>query len=156
MAYCARCGTEIYAEYEFCPECGNMISRSKGNRSANTCDEKYKVCENCGEEMPDDAFYCLRCGNTFDNEDVFDVIKHRAMKMEKHPQKVLSISEGVWKNKWVSLILCIFLGMFGMHRFYEEKRITGFLYLFTFGIFGIGWFFDIILLLTKTNPYRVK
>lgn len=33
-------------------------------------------------------------------------------------------------------------GMFGLHLFYQQKRAKGVLYLFTFGLFGIGWFFD--------------
>ena len=57
---------------------------------------------------------------------------------------------------YFALILCLFFGVFGVHRFYEEKRVTGFLYLFTFGLFGYGVVIDFILLLTKTNPYRVK
>ena len=59
------------------------------------------------------------------------------------------------KNKWVALLLCIFLGYFGAHKFYEGKILLGIVYLFTFGLFGIGWFIDCILLLFKPNPYYV-
>lgn len=48
------------------------------------------------------------------------------------------------KSKTVTLILCIFLGYFGVHRFYTGKIGTGIIYLFTAGIFGIGWIVDII------------
>ena len=47
-------------------------------------------------------------------------------------------------NKIVALILCIFLGEFGAHYFYVGKIWKGLLYLFTFGLLGIGWFVDII------------
>ena len=47
-------------------------------------------------------------------------------------------------NKIVALILCIFLGEFGAHYFYVGKIWKGILYLFTFGLLGIGWFVDII------------
>lgn len=50
------------------------------------------------------------------------------------------------KNKIVALVLCIFLGVFGVHRFYVGKIGTGLLYLFTSGLFGIGWIIDIILI----------
>lgn len=50
------------------------------------------------------------------------------------------------KNKMVALLLCIFLGWVGAHRFYVGKIGTGILYLFTAGLFGIGWVIDIILI----------
>ena len=45
-----------------------------------------------------------------------------------------------------ALLLCIFLGEFGIHRFYVGKIGTGILYLFTLGLFGVGWIVDIILI----------
>jgi len=59
------------------------------------------------------------------------------------------------KNKWVTLLLCIFFGWFGIHRFYEGKIITGILWFFTFGLFGIGWFIDFLIIVFKQNPYYV-
>lgn len=60
------------------------------------------------------------------------------------------------KNKWVAFFLCLFLGFLGAHKFYEGKAGTGILYLLTFGLFGIGWFIDCIVLLCKPNPYYVR
>ena len=51
-------------------------------------------------------------------------------------------------KKIVALILCIFLGYLGVHRFYLKKIGTGILYLFTMGLCGIGWIVDIILIAT--------
>ncbi len=48
------------------------------------------------------------------------------------------------KSRLVALLLCIFLGEFGAHRFYVGKIGTGLLYLFTAGLFGIGWIIDLI------------
>ncbi|MFO7965096.1 MAG: NINE protein [Desulfobacterales bacterium] len=42
----------------------------------------------------------------------------------------------------VAWILLTFLGFFGVHRFYMGKWLTGLLYLFTGGIFGIGYLYD--------------
>lgn len=153
MAYCSNCGTKLQEVFEFCPECGQAVS----NKSSSTYTGKFKTCRNCGEQMPEDAFYCLGCGMTFDSQETdFEEVKRRVHNTGKSQKSAMDTSVGVWKNKWVALILCVFFGVFGIHRFYEGKRVTGFIYLFTFGLFGLGWFFDIILLATKTNPYRVK
>lgn len=47
------------------------------------------------------------------------------------------------KSKTVALLLCIFLGMFGAHRYYVGKIGTGVLWTFTGGVVGIGWLVDL-------------
>ena len=54
------------------------------------------------------------------------------------------------KNKWTALILCFFFGIFGVHYFYVGRVGKGLLYLFTVGLFGIGWFIDMIRILCGT------
>ena len=70
-------------------------------------------------------------------------------------QEPVSVRTQLWKNKWVSWILCLFFGFLGAHKFYEGKTGEGFLYLFTVGLCGIGWIVDIFILLFKPNPYAV-
>ena len=57
------------------------------------------------------------------------------------------------KNKWVAFFLCLFLGVLGIHKFYEGKVIFGIIYLCTGGIFGVGVVIDLIIVLLKPNPY---
>lgn len=52
------------------------------------------------------------------------------------------------KKKMVALLLCIFLGMIGVHHFYVGRIGMGILYIFTGGLFGIGWLIDIIKIAT--------
>ena len=52
------------------------------------------------------------------------------------------------KSRTITLLLCVFLGIFGAHRFYLRRYALGILYFFTLGIFGIGWLVDIVLVLT--------
>lgn len=52
------------------------------------------------------------------------------------------------KSKIVALILCIFFGGLGIHKFYVGKIGMGILYFFTAGLFGIGWIIDIIIIAT--------
>lgn len=56
------------------------------------------------------------------------------------------------KSKWLDFFLALFLGIFGIHKFYEGKIAMGILYLFTFGLFYIGWIYDLIhILLNKAT-----
>ena len=50
------------------------------------------------------------------------------------------------KNKIAALLLCIFLGGLGIHRFYVGKIGTGIVWLLTGGVLGIGWLVDIIMI----------
>ncbi len=50
-------------------------------------------------------------------------------------------------NRWATLIVCILFGWLGVHRFLVGKIVSGLLYLLTFGLFGIGWILDAILIL---------
>lgn len=52
------------------------------------------------------------------------------------------------KNKKTALILCLFGGLFGLHQFYVGKIGKGLLYIFTAGMFTLGWFIDAIKILT--------
>ena len=49
----------------------------------------------------------------------------------------------------VEFLLTIILGWTGAHLFYKGKNGRGVLYLFTIGLFGIGWFFDSLVVLLE-------
>ena len=45
-------------------------------------------------------------------------------------------------NYNIAWILLTFLGVFGIHRFYQGKIISGIIYLLTVGLFGFGVLYD--------------
>ena len=49
------------------------------------------------------------------------------------------------KSKTVAYVLWAFLGLFGIHRFYCGKPLTGILWLCTGGLLGVGWCIDLFL-----------
>ncbi len=60
----------------------------------------------------------------------------------------LTISYVLWA-------LC-FMGLCGLHRLYNGKTITGLIWLFTFGFFGLGQFLDLFFLPGIVRDYERK
>ena len=56
----------------------------------------------------------------------------------------------------VAWVLLTFLGIFGIHRFYQEKWITGILYLFTGGLAGLGLLYDLWTLNDQINEVNQR
>lgn len=135
------------------------------NSTTNTADvssENMKFCKHCGNKIPKDAVLCVHCGRQ---------VEELAQQPAAQPQIVINNENrnintnvaavgagymGKPINKWVAFVLCLLLGYLGVHKFYEGKVGTGILYLFTLGLFGIGWLIDCIVILFKPNPYYVR
>ena len=57
----------------------------------------------------------------------------------------------------LSWILLLFFGYMGIHRFYQAKIFTGLIYFFTFGLFGVGYIYDVLTLndqVSERNYHR--
>lgn len=52
------------------------------------------------------------------------------------------------KNRMTAFLLCFFLGDFGAHRFYVGRTKSAVLWLLTLGLFNVGSFVDLIMILT--------
>ena len=66
---------------------------------------------------------------------------------EKHTNKVSSA--------YILWLGCI-LQLNGLHRLYNGKIGTGLLWLFTFGLFGVGQLMDIFLIPNMVDDYNTK
>lgn len=141
MAFCTNCGSKLGDDFLFCPECGTRIAVP----SPPVQTGQKKLCAKCGALMDDDLFYCLNCGEML-----------ASSRSAEDPKRIVYRQPGLWRNKWVSLLLCIFFGWFGAHKYYESKVIQGVIYSLTLGLFGFGWIIDTIILACKPNPYLAK
>jgi len=120
-----------------------------------------KFCKFCGEKIPADAIICTKCGRQVEqldnkSESAPIIINNSASASAAAAATVSQRPSGRERNKWVALILCLFLGLVGGHKFYEGKIGMGILYLFTFGLCFIGVIIDFIVILCKPNPYYVR
>lgn len=92
--------------------------------------ENEKYCSNCGQVIDNKAEICPKCGvrqaNSVTSPEVVDQ-----------------------KNRWITcLLLCWFLGVFGVHRFYTGHTGLGVLQLLTLGGCGIWSLIDFIIIAT--------
>lgn len=138
---CPECGKQVSDKSDKCIHCGFPLYLDTNGKI-----EKVK-CPYCGTENPEHKKECVNCG-----------AKLQTYTPEPRDEATDTAKSDIGKpkNKIVSLLLCIFLGYFGAHKFYEEKILIGVLYLLTFGLFGIGWIVDIVILATKRKTYYVS
>jgi DNA-directed RNA polymerase subunit RPC12/RpoP len=130
-----------------CPHCGATLSIEQGKRKA--------VCEYCDSEIliPGVAEEPVREEVRREPEqDNHRETAYSYVGQNGGPQRGTVYTQnysasGVSpKSRLVALLLLIFLGIFGVHRFYVGKIGTGLLYFFTVGLFGIGYCVDLILI----------
>lgn len=150
---CPECGKEVSDQAASCPNCGTPL---------NTASSK-KFCKHCGEQIDKDCVVCPKCGKQVEELGGGTADRNIIINNNNSASAAASASASVNmggpivygrpKNKWVSLLLCIFT-LCG-HKFYEGKIGMGVLYLLTGGLCGIGWLIDIITLAMKPNPYYV-
>ncbi len=115
-------------------------------------------CKHCGQTIDDDCIVCPKCGKQVAELKANDpkiIINNSNANMNANTNMNNVASYVKPRNKWLALGLCILLGMFGAHKFYEGKVGMGILYIFTCGLFFIGVIVDLIALLFKPNPYYV-
>lgn len=125
--------------------------------------ENTKFCKFCGTKIPNDAVVCSSCGRQVEElkgagqqpAAMPNIVINNSNMNSNINTNQMNVPGRQMRNKWVALVLCIFLGYLGGHKFYEGKVGMGILYIFTFGLFGIGVFVDFITILMKPNPYYV-
>jgi TM2 domain-containing membrane protein YozV len=118
-------------------------------------------CEMCGRR-----YDALEAREKYEGTYEGDLYANLGFCSPKCQKKYEPIAERHRFNKWLTtLLLCLFLGGLGVHRFYTGRIVTGILQLLTFGGCYIWWLIDLIMLLTgnyrngkglkiaRVNPY---
>lgn len=118
----------------FCRNCGNEVY------------EKAVMCVSCGTPPLAGNKYCYNCkSDTTPNATV-------CMKCGAGLQNSRAANNSESKDWTTTLLLCLFLGGFGVHRFYTKHTAIGVIQLLTFGGCGVWALIDFILILT--NDYK--
>ncbi len=158
-AYCGYCGTKLFVDdevrhicYDNAEDAGYHFEKGRQRAQQESAGYAYRYCPPQGST-----------GNAYRYGPPQGSTGNAYRYGPPQPQQVVinnyapmrTVPPGVKKNKWTAFFLCVFFGAFGLHKFYEGKNSLGLLYLFTMGLFGIGWVIDIVSLLLKPNPYYV-
>ncbi len=117
-----------------CEKCGSTVFVREGG---------YDVCQYCGAKYPaEDTSDTSAPGAAAPRTPVNVQISMN--KNAKHTNGVyVSVNVRSDKSWTLTLILAIFFGYFGIHRFYVGKLATGALWFCTAGCFFVGWLGDI-------------
>lgn len=96
-------------------------------------DNNQKFCSTCGESIRKEAEICPKCG----------------VRQMPQPTQYSAQTDNSAGYDWLTtLLLCFFVGIFGIHRFYTGSTAIGVAQLLTAGGCGIWTFIDFIIILT--------
>lgn len=128
-------------------------------------------CPQCGAPVDSTASNCKYCGEKLNNQPVREAVYvapepayAAPQPQQQAPNYGYQLDPGInpsWpmKNKAVAGLLGIFLGGFGIHKFYMGKIFWGIIYLlfcWTYIPAIIGFFEGIIYLVQKEHNFQVK
>lgn len=131
-------------------------------------------CSKCGATIENNK--CTYCGTIFDQQPSYNgSMQEQPQYQNIHKPQVTNIYVNQMpnatplmnnmnsvspKSKGTTLLLAIFLGFFGIHQFYVGKVGMGIFYILTFGFFFIGWFIDILVIISgnfkDSNGLKIK
>ena len=169
MKFCSKCGKQLFhtsldlqGETKEEPISVNdqlnggvenqSVQIKSAEQNCNVVEEKSvntkKFCENCGEQLIDGAKFCLACGSPVST--LISVEEHinqngqqpvnRISQFETKNNPALYNPTQSSKSRLVAALLAFFLGGFGAHRFYVEKKSSAVLQI----IFGFSFFIALI------------
>jgi hypothetical protein len=113
----------------YCRHCGNEVS------------EKAIMCVACGTPPKAGKNYCYNCKAETDANAVICMKCGVSLKDSNDPLS----GEKDWLT---TLLLCIFVGSLGIHRFYTKHTVIGIVQLLTLGGCGIWTLVDLIMIVT--------
>lgn len=104
-------------------------------------------CRKCAEEIPEGGSFCPNCGAEVLSTGEMTRILPQKVEIQRTKQYYVSS-----KNRNVALLLTFlgFFGFAGLQRLYVGRMVSGAIYLFTFGLGGLGTIYDFYTIANET------
>ncbi len=158
---CQNCGAELKEGAKFCSACGAPVQPAQSSQAGNEeyttlgSDQSYtqSSAQSNAQGSPQGDAQGSPQGSTqnytqYNTQNNYTQSNAQGSAVTYSPDGTMW-AEGiaVSPKSWIAaLLLEIFLGAFGIHRFYVGKIGTGILWLITLGWVGIGWLVDLIMI----------
>ena len=153
LKVCQDCGAQCSRRAAACPKCGapfeiNATSKEDANKNNNVVNVVV------GNSAAAAGSQGVITGNAVAAATPYGAFSATTQSYATTASQLSTPQQTNYYHKWTAFVLCLFLGVFGAHRFYENKFPSGILYFFTFGLFGIGVIIDLVIILCKDEYYR--
>lgn len=137
---CKNCGADVGIEYRLCPYCRTELEYPSNPQNVAP---PTIVINNVVPNSPT---------NAVPPNQQYQPYQQQSQPVPVQPNQPMVYGNGYCspKSKILTLILCLFLGVLGIHHFYAGKVGMGIVYFFTVGLFGFGWLYDIIKIASGT------
>ena len=122
----------------YCPNCGSLLNNQyqfNYKSEEHTC----KVCHTVLYHYYTDEPYKVR-----KTRERTTHTNPTYTPQKKSSSSYKPVNKSLKFNDWILFFVCLFLGWFGVHKFVEGKVGMGILYIFTVGLFYVGWIVDIV------------
>ena len=94
------------------------------------------TCPHCGAHMEAGDRFCWQCGWDEKNPEA------------TAPGRVRPRGPASDRNRLTALLLCVFIGFLGAHRFYVGRVGSGLVWFFTGGLLFVGVIYDAVMIAT--------